>query len=336
MHNNRLYRYIIVFFVMLLLLLGAIVANVSIGSVNMSVTELLSALRGQGMDTNSTVLWQLRLPRLCMAMLLGGSLALSGFLLQTYFSNPVAGPFILGISSGAKLFVAIALLIVMKNSGVMSSAVLIIAAFIGAMLSTGFVLTLSKYLSGMGVLLVAGIMISYICSAITDFLITFADDADIVNLHSWSLGSFSGMNWSFVKTALIIVCISFIAVFLMAKPISAFMLGELYAKSMGVNVDLLRVVIIFFASLLAATVTAFAGPISFVGIAVPQLVRLCMKTSKPIVIIPASFLGGALVCLICDLIARCMLSPTELSISTVTAFFGAPVVLFMLLKRSRE
>ena len=195
---------------------------------------------------------------------------------------------------------------------------------------------MSRRLKGMATLLVAGIMIGYICSAITDFVVTFAEDSDIVNLHGWSLGSFSGMSWDNVTTAAILVGVTTLAVFLLSKPIGAYQLGEAYAQSMGVNIRVFRVALILLSSLLSACVTAFAGPISFVGIAVPYLVKRLLNTSKPIVVIPAVFLGGAVFCMGCDLIARTAFVPTELNISTVTSVFGAPVVIGMMLRRNKE
>ncbi len=179
-------------------------------------------------------------------------------------------------------------------------------------------------------------MISYICSAITEFIITFAKDADIVNLHNWSKGSFSGRDWDDVFILSAVVFITSIMVFLLSKPISAYQMGEHYAQSMGVNTKRFRVVLILLSSLLSGTVTAFAGPISFVGIAVPHIVKLLLNTAKPIVVIPASFMGGAAFCMFCDYIARVSFAPTELSISTVTALFGAPIVIVMLVKRHRR
>ena len=188
----------------------------------------------------------------------------------------------------------------------------------------------------MSVLVVCGVMIGYICSAITDFMVTFAEDSNIVNLHNWSRGSFSGTSWENVRTMVPVVLIAMLLSFLLSKPMGAYQLGEKYAASLGVNLRRLRLALIFLSSILAATVTAFAGPISFLGIAAPHLIRQLLKTTKPILMIPACFLGGAVFCLLCDLLARTMFSPTELSISTVTAVFGAPVVIFMMLHRQKE
>ena len=178
-------------------------------------------------------------------------------------------------------------------------------------------------------------MIGYICSAITDFVVTFADDSDIVNLHGWSQGSFSGMSWSNIRVAAVVVGLAVLFTFFLSKPISAYQLGEAYAQSMGVNIKTFRVILILLSSILSACVTAFAGPISFVGIAVPHLIKSLMKTSKPLLVIPGCFLGGAVFCLFCDLIARTAFAPTELSISSVTAVFGAPVVIYIMIRRKR-
>ena len=214
-----------------------------------------------------------------------------------------------------------------------SSLVLILAAFVGAMISMSFVLLMSRVLNHMSTLIVSGVMIGYICTAVTDFVVTFADDSNIVNLHNWSMGSFSGTTWDQVRVMTAVVIPVFVLSFCMAKPISAYQLGEEYARSLGVNVKRFRAELILLSSILSACVTAFAGPVSFVGIAVPQLVKRLFGTAKPIVVIPGCFLGGAVFCLFSDLIARTMFAPTELSISSVTAVFGAPVVIWMMIRR---
>ena len=187
----------------------------------------------------------------------------------------------------------------------------------------------------MATLLVAGIMVGYICSAVTDFVVTFAEDSDIVNLHGWSQGSFSGMSWSNVRVAVILVGITLVITFLCAKPIGAYQLGEDYARSTGVNIQVFRVLLILLSSIFSACVTAFAGPVSFVGIAVPFLIKQMLNTAKPLIVIPATFLGGAVFCMMCDLIARMAFAPLELNISTVTSIFGAPIVIFIMLRRQK-
>jgi len=333
--RRRRARYALVFLILLLAFCAITVLNINSGSVRISLPEIARILfRRTGDAAQVSIIWKIRLPRIFMAAILGGALALSGFLLQTFFGNPIAGPFVLGISSGAKMAVALTMIWFLERAGNASSAALIAAAFVGALLSTGFVLLLSRRVASMSVLLVGGIMIGYICSALTDFLVTFADDANIVNLHGWSLGSFSGMTWDNVAAAGTIVAVALALVFALSKPIGAYQLGEAYAQSMGVSVRRFRVLLILLSSVLSACVTAFAGPISFVGIAVPHLVKRGLHTARPLVVIPATFLGGAVFCMFCDLIARTAFAPTELNISTVSSVFGAPVVIFMMLRRS--
>lgn len=327
-------RYSAAFLILAALLLLFLVLNVCIGSVNIPLREVLAILGGGGEgSTGGDIVLRMRLPRALAALLLGGGLSLSGYLLQTFFHNPIAGPFTLGISSGAKLTVAMIMVFALGRSLSVSSAAMIAAAFAGAMISMGFVLLMSRLVDQMSILIVSGVMIGYICSAVTDLVVTFADDANIVNLHNWSKGSFSGIDWQDITVMAVVILVTSVLVFLMSKPIGAYQLGEHYAKSMGLNVKLFRGLLVILSSVLSACVTAFAGPISFVGIAVPQLVKRLFGTAKPILMIPACFLGGAVFCLFCDLLARTAFAPTELSISTVTAIFGAPVVIAILLQK---
>ena len=337
MRDKRAYRYLAAFLILTAAVAALFVMNSCIGSVGISLTEIGMALTGQGSnETDVRILWDIRLPRAFAAMILGGALALAGYLLQTFFHNPIAGPFVLGISSGAKMTVALVMIWMMERSVRVTSAAMILAAFVGAMLSMGFVLLLSRRMKGMSMLVVAGVMIGYICSAVTDLVVTFADDAQIVNLHNWSQGSFSGMSWENVQVMTWVTVITSLAVFFLSKPLDAYRLGETYAQNMGVNIRVLRVLIVILSSFLSACVVAFAGPISFVGIATPHIVKSLLGTMKPILMIPACFLGGSVFCLFCDLLARTLMAPTELSISTVTAIFGAPVVLWVMAKRRKE
>ena len=329
-------RYTVSFLILAVLLLLLFIWNINAGSVHLSVKEIFDIIvKKTGEQTAYNIVWQIRLPRILAAILLGGALSVSGFLLQTFFGNPIAGPFVLGISSGAKLVVSLVMIFLLSRGIASSSAVMILAAFAGSMVSMGFILLVSRKVKRMSMLVICGVMIGYICSAITDFVVTFADDSNIVNLHNWSMGSFSGTSWGNVQVCTVVVLVSLILAFLMSKPISAYQLGENYAQNMGVNIKAFRVSLILLSSILSATVTAFAGPISFVGIAVPHLIKSLMKTAKPILVIPGCFLGGAVFCLFCDLIARTVFAPTELSISSVTAVFGAPIVIYMMVRKQR-
>ena len=335
--NQSRTRITVCFLLLTALLLILVVWNINAGSVPLSVGEIFRILLRQNSDNTSyNIIWQIRLPRILSAVILGGALSVSGFLLQTFFHNPIAGPFVLGISSGAKLIVAFLMIFCLSRGLSVGSGGMVAAAFVGSLVSMGFVLIVSGKVKSMSLLVICGIMISYICSAATDFAVTFADDANIVNLHNWSLGSFSSSKWSDIRIMTVIIFADLVVVFLMSKPISAYLLGESYAQNMGVHIPTFRVILILTSSILSACVTAFAGPVSFVGIAVPHLVKNILKTTKPILMTPACFLGGAVFCLFCDLIARTLFAPTELSISSVTAIFGAPIVIWIMIHRQKS
>lgn len=309
-------------------------ANIILGSSDVSAGEVLRMLAGDRGDViHANIIFNIRLPRTVSAFLLGGALALSGYLLQTFFANPIVGPFVLGISSGAKLSVAFAMIFFLSRGRDIGLFGMVLSAFAGALAAMLFVLLISLKVRNMSILVVCGIMVGYICSAITDLAVTFADDSNIVNLHNWSMGSLSGMNWGEIRimTGIVFACLVMTLVIL--KPMSAYRLGEAYARSVGVNIIFLRIMLILVSSLLAACVTAFAGPIAFVGIAVPHLVRLSLGTDEAHVMIPASFLGGAAITLFCDMIARYVFAPVEVSISSVTAVFLVPVVIYMMVKK---
>ncbi len=348
-------RFTAVTILMLFLLAWGLVLNVNTGSVDIPAEEVFSmvwdaaryrvgnlftggayaeALDGVlNASTESKIIFSIRMPRMLLAAMLGGALAVSGYLLQSFFRNPIAGPFVLGISSGAKMIVGITMIFLLGGVSSMSSWVMVLAAFVGSLLVTGLVLLFAQRVRNMSMLLVIGIMVSYLCGAVTDFCITFADDHNIANLTNWSMGSFSGASWNAVgfSAAICFACLGL--AWLLSKPIGAYALGEGYAQSLGIHVKSFRVCLILLSSLLSACVTAFDGPISFVGIAIPHITKSLLKTSRPAVIIPLSFLTGAVFCIYCDLLARTAFAPTELAISTVTSVFGAPVVIYMMASR---
>ncbi len=348
-------RFFLAVVLLLALLAWGLVLNVNTGSVDIPAGQVFSlvwdAVRAgahdlvtredtlslvTGASTESKIIFSIRMPRMLLAAILGGALSVAGFLLQTFFRNPIAGPFVLGISSGAKMVVSFVMIFALRYVSRVTSAMMILAAFAGSLLIVGVVLLFSQRVHNMSMLLVIGIMVGYICSAVTDFFITFAKEQDIANLTSWSMGSFSGANWDNVRWAAGICLVSMAAAWLLSKPIGAYALGEGYAQSLGVNIKLFRAMLILLSSLLSACVTAFAGPISFVGIAVPHITRSLLKTSRPALVIPAAYLCGAVFCIFCDLIARTAFAPAELAIGTVTSAFGAPVVIYMMLRRRRE
>lgn len=326
----------IIIAILLVLVLASVTLNIFVGTADISFGDSLKILFGESDGSPEyMIIHTIRLPRALLSAILGGALALSGYLLQTYFENPLAGPFVLGISSGAKTFVALYLVFLAAKIGFSSSLLMVIFSFAGALLTTLLLILIARKVKNMETLLIAGVMIGYITTAITDLIVTFASDSNIVNLHDWSKGSFSGAKLSDVKICFVLTIILLIMAVLLVKPIGALRLGESYAFSMGVNVKVLRIAVILISSLLSAEVVAFAGPISFVGIAVPCLIRLIMKTDRPSIMISCSFLLGSAFVGFSDLLARTAFAPVEMNISTVTAIFGAPVVIFMLLRRKR-
>ena len=341
MGNTRTKKFISVFVILSIILVIMLFLSVMLGSVKILPDDIFRIILGRGetggeKSVEYSIVWDIRLPRTMAVLILGGALAVAGYLLQTFFVNPIAGPFILGISSGAKLVVALTMVFFIGRGITVGSWGLVFAAFIGAMISTCFILMISGRTRSTATLIICGVMIGYICSAVTELVVTFADDSNIVNLHNWSMGSFSGMNWGNVLAMAVTVSAVMIALIFLMKPISAFLLGESQAMALGINVKLFRASLIIISSILSACVTAFAGPISFVGVAVPHVIRRMMGTNNPRIIIPAAFLGGAAFCLLADLLARMLFAPVELSISTVTAVFGAPIVIWIMLGRSRN
>lgn len=336
MHTAK--RLTIAYLSMAAALLALFALNLFWGSVALTPRAVAAAMLCRGQDALAgSIVWQLRLPRAVMAALLGAALSAAGYLLQTFFANPIAGPFVMGISSGAKLAVALTMVVFLNRGLLTSSLTLILAAFAGALAAMAFVLAVARRVQRMSILVICGVMIGYICSAVTDIVVAFAQDSNIVNLHNWSMGSFSGVTWGNVEAAAAIVLPCLGAAFLLSKPMAAYQMGEAYARSVGVPVRAFSAALVLLSSLLAACVTAFAGPISFVGIAVPHLVRQALGSARPLYVLPGCALGGAAFCLLCDLIARSLFAPTELSISSVTAVFGAPIVIWLLVRRhSRE
>lgn len=337
MKERRYVGNCIVFVCLSFLLVFVFCLSLSLGSVSIPVKDVFSYLFGGSGDARSVkIIREIRLPRAILALFSGGALAISGYLLQTFFRNPIAGPFVLGISSGAR-FAACILMVVVAGQGLnVSNGQMVGFSFAGAMAATGIIILLSFQIKSMGILLVAGFMVSYIMSALTDFLISFADDASIINLHGWTQGSFSGTAPADAAQAAVTIALVSVVVFCLSKPIGAYQSGERFAATVGVHVRILQLSIIVLSSLLSGVVTAFAGPVSFVGVAVPFIVRTIMKDRRPLVIIPALFLCGAVFTLLSDLLARMLLSPMELSLSTVTSVIGAPLVLIMMVGRKKE
>ncbi len=315
------------------------VISISIGSVNIGFVNVIRIIFGADIDNpiSTSIVMNIRLPRLLAALVGGASLSVSGLLLQIFFRNPIVEPYVLGISSGSSLFVG---LMVMGGYsfglGSVSPMFLFAGAFIGALLIMTVVCLAAKKVKNITTLLIIGIMAGFICSAGTSILTSFADKEQIANFVTWTLGSFSGFSWTQVKYLYGLGVPFLVLTFLISKPLNAMLFGENYAISMGLNIKRFRMIIIIIASVLTAAITAFAGPISFVGLAVPHMVRIIFRTSDNRILIPAVIVSGALMTAVCDLGARMLLSPIELPLSAITSIIGAPIVVYLLLTKRSE
>ena len=235
MRSRKIRRIGLSFLTLLILLILLAAWNLNSGSLSLSWREVgWILLNPEG--ENGAIIWEIRLPRLLAAALLGGALSVSGFLLQTFFDNPIASPFVLGISSGARLAVSLLLVGVLGKGGMITSWMMVGSAFLGAMASMGLVLLVSRRIRQMAVLVICGVMIGDLCSAATNIVISFADDANIANLHNWSQGSFSGISWENLQVMAPVVMLAAVGAFCLAKPMGAYQLGEVYARIMGVHI----------------------------------------------------------------------------------------------------
>ena len=312
-----------------------ILLNIGIGSVSFSVSQVLDVIFHPFSDsTTGFIVWKIRIPRAIAAVLGGAYLAAAGLLLQVYFRNPIVGPFILGISSGATVMVSFVMLTSLTvGMTVISPFMTTLAAFIGAYGVVMIVATIANRVKNGVTLLIVGLMTGYLCHAVTSILTALAEKDKIKGFVLWQLGSFSGFKWSEIGILFFFGGLILIGIYMMSKPLNAFLLGEEYAASMGVNIKRFRVLILVFACALAGMITSVAGPVAFVGLAVPHMARLSFGTSDNRILIPGACLMGATVTSLCDLIARMLLSPVELPLSAITAFFGAPIVIGLLMKR---
>ena len=338
--TNRVFlrRPAVIFGLLGILVTAMMALNIGIGSVSISPAEIWQIITGPHSETTmSLIVHKIRIPRAIAAVLGGACLAASGLLLQVYFRNPIVGPFILGISSGATLMVSFVMLTTLTvGMTVLSPFMTTVAAFAGAYGVMLIVLAIARKIKSGVTLLIVGLMMGYLCGAVTAILLALAEKEKIKGFVLWQLGSFSGFRWAEIHVLLVCGGLVLMLIYCLSKPLNAFLLGEEYAASMGVNIRRLRILILLCACALAGMVTAFAGPVAFIGLAVPHMVRLSFGASDNRILIPGVCLTGALVTSLCDLIARMFLSPVELPLSAITAFFGAPIVLGLLIKRRVE
>ncbi|MFD2528156.1 FecCD family ABC transporter permease [Polaribacter marinaquae] len=330
------------FILLAIVLLLLFILNISSGSVSIPIKDILNILFANNTSKES---WQIiiinfRLPKAITAILVGSGLSVAGLLMQTLFRNPLAGPFVLGISSGASLGVALLILgsslfggYFLTNS--FSNWSLPIASSLGAFLVLFAVIIAANKIRNTMSILIIGLMFGSLTSAIISVLSYFSEAAQIQQFIFWSFGSLGNLSWPELSIFFIIYIIGIIATIAIVKPLNSFLLGENYAKSLGINIKRNRNIILLITSLLTGVITAFAGPIAFVGLAVPHVARMLFTTSNHKILIPAVLIIGAIVMLICDTIAQLPTSEFTLPINAITSLFGAPIVIWLLIRKKK-
>lgn len=330
------------FILLSVLLILLFVLNISLGSVAIPFEDILNTLIGNTSAKESwqTIVLNFRLPKAITAILVGSGLSVAGLLMQTLFRNPLAGPFVLGISSGASLGVALLILgsslfgsFFLANS--ISSWSLPIASSFGAFLVLSAVIIAANKVRNTMSILIIGLMFGSFTSAIISILAYFSEAQEIQLFLFWSFGSLGNLSWNELLVFIIIYSIGMLATLAIIKPLNSLLLGENYAKSLGVNVKKNRNIILIITCLLTGVITAFAGPIAFIGLAVPHVGRMIFTTSNHKVLIPAVLLLGAIIMLICDAIAQLPTSEFTLPINAITSLFGAPIVIWLLIRKKK-
>ena len=340
MNSSRSYR--IAFVMILVALFFAWLLNISSGSVSIPFFSTLAALLGQSVEVDSWqyIIWNYRIPKAFTSILVGGGLSLSGLLMQTLFRNPLAGPFVLGISSGASLGAALLLmgtsfLAGATSFGYFQDVSLAVAASIGSFLVLMVVMIVAQRIKDTMALLIIGLMFGSITSALVSILAYFSSAESLQRFIFWSFGSVGNLSMLQVYILAGIVFLGIVLSVLSIKPLNAYLLGENYAQSLGVSIRKSRFIIIIATGLLAGGVTAFAGPIAFIGLAVPHLTRQIFDTMEHRVLIPAVFLYGAILMLLCDTLAQLPNSAQVLPINVLTSLVGAPVVIWLLVRKRK-
>ncbi|MCL2136198.1 MAG: iron ABC transporter permease [Coriobacteriia bacterium] len=324
------------FIVLIFGIIAILLLNIGVGSANISVSEVLKIIFGmtEPDDTKAIIVMRIRLPRALAAAIGGASLAIAGLLLQTFFSNPIVEPYVLGISSGATLFVGLVLLGGFTfGLARITPMMMFFGAFVGAMIVMVIVLVAARKVKSIITLLIIGLMVGYLCSASNSIMTAFADRERLQMFSMWTMGSFAGTTWEQIRLLYSIIVPMLVFAFLLAKPLNALAMGDNYASSMGINVKYIRYLLILISGCLTAATTAFAGPVSFIGLAVPHICRVGFRTLNNRILIPAAAMGGALMASICDFIARNIVSPLELPLAAVTSIIGAPIVVYLLTRR---
>jgi iron complex transport system permease protein len=318
------------------------ILNISLGSVSIPIKEVFNSLTGQSAskETWEYIILNYRLPKAIAAILVGMGLSISGLLMQTLFRNPLAGPYVLGLSSGASLGVAMVILgatflPTFLATILLSSYGIILASSLGSFLVLLAVLAVSHRLRDTMAILIVGLMFGSLTSAIVGTLTYFSTAEQLQKFTFWSLGNLGNLSWTSISLLSICVAIGLLLSLFSIKPLNSLLLGENYAKSLGLNYKKSRLIIIFATSILAGSITAFAGPIAFIGLAVPHIAKLVFQTSNHTILFWSTMLFGAIIMLICDSISQMPGSDLTLPINAVTSIFGAPIVIWLLIRKRK-
>lgn len=326
------------FLLLLVLLFATLLLNISVGSVKIPLGEMLRALMGQPLENTTWqyIIFQYRLPKAITAMLSGAGLSLSGLLMQTLFRNPLAGPFVLGISSGASLGAALLLMGLPLVGGLfLADYTLVLAASLGSFLVLLVVVAMANRVRDTMALLIIGLMFGSITTALVSVMAYFSNAEQLQRFIFWGYGSVGNLSWgqnALLGTAVLLgILLSVFSI----KRLNAFLLGEHYAQSLGVSIKRSKMLIIMATGLLAGSITAFAGPIAFVGLAVPHLARQLFNTMQHHIMVPAVIMAGAILLLLCDTLAQWPGSEKVLPLNAITSLVGAPIIIWLLLKKRR-
>lgn len=340
MNQNQSYKW--TFLALSLGLIAMFILNISLGSVQISFSTIIDSFLVKSSDFSNQeyIIQNYRLPKAITAILVGSGLGISGLLMQTLFKNPLAGPFVLGITSGASLGVALVILGSSVFGGFLATFLiskwsLVIAASLGSFLVLLLVLIVSSKVRDTMAILIIGLMFGSITAAIVSVLSYFSSAEQLQQYIFWGFGSLGDLDWQELIIFIIIYSFGLLFSILSIKGLNSLLLGDNYAKSLGLDLKKSRFIIIIATSLLAGTITAFAGPIAFIGLAIPHLTRQLFKTSNHKILLPAVFLIGAIIMLICDSIAQLPNSDYSLPINAITSLIGAPVVIWLLVRQRK-
>ncbi|MCH7524631.1 MAG: iron ABC transporter permease [Bacteroidetes bacterium] len=340
MHLKSTYK--LSFLILTIILIFCFFANISLGSVSIPIKDVFNSLLGNNIDNETWqhIILNYRLPKAFTAILVGSGLGISGLLMQTLFRNPLAGPFVLGITSGASLGVALVIMGASIFGGALAGLLIskwsiVIAASLGSFLVLLAVIMVSAKVRDTMAILIIGLMFGSITAAVVSVLSYFSSAEQLQQYIFWGFGSLGNLSWNELLIFLLVYCFGILISIASLKSLNTLLLGENYAKSLGVNIKQSRFIIIIATSLLAGTITAFAGPIAFIGLAIPHITRQVFNTSNHKILLPAIFIFGAIVMLICDSIAQLPTSDYTLPINAITSLIGAPIVIWLLVRKRK-